>query len=92
MGAMRALALANVRYWPTVAPLAQRELRRWEQPAREVADPQLRALAFEKLTQERFNAEVAATLATLAPRTRRAESVRASSPRFPRSGKKKIGS
>jgi len=74
---MRALALANVRYWPTVAPLVQRELRRWEQWAREVADPQLRALALEKLTQERFNAEVAATLATLAPRTRRAESVRA---------------
>ena len=34
-------------------------------------DPALQALALEKLREERFNAEVAATLATLAPREHR---------------------
>lgn len=61
-----------MRYWPTVAPVVGRELRRWERPAQGIEDPQLRRLALEKLAHERFNAEVAATLATLAPRPARA--------------------
>ena len=62
-----ALVLANARFWPTVVPLVGRELRRWETAARRIENPALRALALEKLDGERFNAEVAATLATLAP-------------------------
>ena len=69
--ALAALAAANARYWPTVAPVVQRELRRWQTPAASIGDPQLRALATTKLAEERFNAEVAATLATLAPRPQR---------------------
>lgn len=74
---LRALAVANARYWPTVAPEAQRELARWLEPARDIPDPDLRALAVAKLTHERFNAEVAATLATLAPSMNRGTAVRA---------------
>ncbi len=69
--ALGALALANARYWPTVAPHVQRELLRWQGPASAIAEPRLRALALAKLRHERFNAEVAATLATLAPRQHR---------------------
>jgi tetraprenyl-beta-curcumene synthase len=76
-GALRALAVANARFWPTVAPQVRRELARWEQPAREIPDGLLRTLALGKLTEERFNAEVAATLATLAPRASRPEAIRA---------------
>jgi tetraprenyl-beta-curcumene synthase len=72
-----ALVLANVRYWSTVAPLVRRELTRWEQAARSIPDPALRALALGKLRDERFNAQVAATLATLAPRSRRSDVVEA---------------
>jgi len=72
-----ALALANVRYWPTVAPLCGRELARWRGPAQAIGDPALRTLASCKLEGEAFNAQVAATLATLAPAPRRAQSVRA---------------
>jgi tetraprenyl-beta-curcumene synthase len=66
-----ALALANARFWPKVAPLAIGQLRRWERRAREIEDPVLQSLALEKLRGERFNSEVAATLATLAPRKHR---------------------
>lgn len=66
-----ALVLANVRFWPTVAPLVGAELKRWEQRARAIEDPGLQALALEKLREERFNSEVAATLATLSPREHR---------------------
>jgi hypothetical protein len=72
-----ALVLANVRYWSTVAPLVRAQLARWEQGARAIGDPKLRAFAIEKLRDERFNAEVAATLATLAPRSCRARVVEA---------------
>jgi hypothetical protein len=65
-GSIGALAVANARYWPSVAPVVQRELARWQEPAAGIADPTLRALAVGKLREERFNAEVAATLATLA--------------------------
>jgi len=70
-GPLRALAAANARYWATVAPHVQHELRSWRAPTEAIPDPELRALALEKLQQERFNAEVAATLATLAPRPHR---------------------
>ena len=66
-----ALALANARFWPEVAPLAIGQLRRWECRAREIDDPVLQSLALEKLKEERFNAEVAVTLATLAPKRHR---------------------
>jgi tetraprenyl-beta-curcumene synthase len=72
-----ALAVANARYWPSVWPLVQRELRRWERRAREISHPDQRALALEKLRTECFNAEVAATLATLAPRAERPDAVEA---------------
>ncbi|MGC2373980.1 MAG: DUF2600 family protein [Solirubrobacteraceae bacterium] len=61
-----ALVLANMRYWSTVAPLVREQLVRWERHARTIPDPFLRAQAIRKLSEERFNAEVAATLATLA--------------------------
>jgi tetraprenyl-beta-curcumene synthase len=69
--ALVALALANARFWPSVWPRVQAQLRRWERRAGMIEDLELRALALEKLRDERFNAEVAATLATLAPRGHR---------------------
>jgi hypothetical protein len=75
--AVSALLLANLRYWTTVAPLVRRELARWEERAREIPDPSLRELATAKLRQEHFNVEVAATLATLAPRAYRPPAVEA---------------
>jgi tetraprenyl-beta-curcumene synthase len=76
-GTLGALAIANIRFWPTVAPDVRRALKRWEEPALEIADVGLRQLALSKLAHERFNAEVAATLATLAPRHQRRQTVRA---------------
>jgi tetraprenyl-beta-curcumene synthase len=75
--AVLALLLANVRYWRTVARLVRGELARWEERARAIADPELRAQALAKLERERFNAEAGAMLATLAPLRWRAETVRA---------------
>ncbi len=74
---MSALLLANLRYWTTVAPHVRRELGRWEKRAREIPDPALRELATAKLQEERFNVEVAATLATLAPHAYRPPAVEA---------------
>jgi hypothetical protein len=54
----------------------RRELASWEGPARAIEDPRLRDLAEQKLREERFNAEVAATLATLAPRATRTSATR----------------
>jgi tetraprenyl-beta-curcumene synthase len=76
-GASLALARANVRYWSTVAPVVREQLVRWEQAAHAIPDPALRALALGKLRDERFNALLAATLATLAPSSRRARVVEA---------------
>jgi tetraprenyl-beta-curcumene synthase len=76
-GALRALALANARFWPSVAPVVARELARWTAPAARIEDHGLRELAVGKLKDERFNAEVAATLATLAPRPTRAAATQA---------------
>jgi tetraprenyl-beta-curcumene synthase len=75
--AVLALATANLRYWPTVAPGVRAQLHRWTQRARAIPDPLLRALAMDKLHAEHFNAEVAATLATLAPRAHRKQAVEA---------------
>jgi len=66
-----ALGVANARYWVSVWPLVRAELRRWEQRARAIDDRKLRSLALSKLHTEAFNAEVAATLATLAPGAQR---------------------
>jgi tetraprenyl-beta-curcumene synthase len=72
-----ALALANARYWSTVAPLLREQLGRHEQRARTIRDPVLQALALEKLHDQRFHAQLAATLATLAPRAHRGDVVQA---------------
>jgi hypothetical protein len=69
--------VANGRFWRTVAPVARVELAGWRQVAGAIGDEQLRALALAKLADEAFNAEVAATLATIAPRPRRTEVVEA---------------
>src|SRR6185437_1289597 len=65
--ALVALALANARYWTSVALQVRRELRCWEHRARAIEDPELRVLALSKLRGEGFNAEAAAMAATLAP-------------------------
>jgi hypothetical protein len=72
-----ALAVANTRYWSSVAPLAREQLSHWRARACVISDPMLRALAVEKLAEEGFNAEVAATLATLVPRRQRRRVVKA---------------
>jgi tetraprenyl-beta-curcumene synthase len=77
MRAGMALVLANIRYWPSVAPLVRTQLSRWERSASAIGDPFLRTLALQKLREERFNVEVSATLATLAPRAHRAHAVEA---------------
>ena len=74
---LRALAVANARFWPTVAPAMWRSLGHWRAAAGQIPDPALRRLALGKLAGEAFNAEVAATLATLAPRRGRAGVVQA---------------
>jgi tetraprenyl-beta-curcumene synthase len=72
-----ALVLANVRYWPTVAPRVSAQLNRYEQHAQTIRDPTLRALALDKLHDQAFHAQVAATLATLAPRKHRNAAIEA---------------
>ncbi len=71
------LALAHGRYWSSVAPLVRRLLRSWEARAAEIPDPHLNHLAAEKLRNERFNVEVAAMIATIAPREHRERAVEA---------------
>lgn len=73
-----ALAVAQVRYWLTVAPRVRAELRRWYGQAESISDPTLRTHAADKLRQERGNTEVIATLCTLAPRRHRGTLVVAS--------------
>jgi tetraprenyl-beta-curcumene synthase len=72
-----ALLVANARYWPTVSSVVHSELRRWEAEARRIPNPTLKALALEKLHDEHFNAEVAATLCVLSPRARRRTAIEA---------------
>jgi tetraprenyl-beta-curcumene synthase len=66
-----ALARANGRYWSTVAPLVRARLAHWERRAGAIPDPELAGAALGKLREERFNVELAAMLATLAPRAHR---------------------
>jgi len=75
--AAHALLTANVRFWSTVLPEVRRELRAWERRARAIPDSVLREQALEKLREERFNTEVAATLATLVPAVRRRQAIKA---------------
>lgn len=72
-----ALAFAHGRYWTSVAPLVRRLLGDWEARASEIPDPHLNHLAIEKLRNERFNVEVAAMIATIAPREHRERAVEA---------------
>jgi len=72
-----ALVQANARFWPTVFPEVRRELRAWDRRAQAIPDPVLRAHALAKLHHERFNTEVAATLATLVPPVRRRDATEA---------------
>jgi tetraprenyl-beta-curcumene synthase len=69
--ALGAMARANGRFWPAVLPQVQRGLRRWAEAAQRIPHHRLRDLALAKLADERFNTEVAATLATLTPRRHR---------------------
>ena len=73
----QALALANIRYWSTVAPLARTELERWEHHAEQIPDQTLRTIALENLREEGFNAQATATLATLAPAEHRRPAIEA---------------
>ncbi len=77
IGSWLALVKANVTYWSRVAPRVERELDRWRRRAASIPDATLRALALEKLDGEDFNAQVAATLATLAPRSTRGDAIEA---------------
>lgn len=72
-----ALLAANARYWSHVSPQVGQELLRWRTRAAAIPDPLLRELALGKLEAEDFNAQVAATLATLVPRSRRLIAVEA---------------
>src|ERR1700722_2590058 len=74
---LAAFALANARYWMYVARQVHRQMRHWEERAQAIEDPELRALALEKLRTEGFNAEAAAMAATIAPRAMRGQAVRA---------------
>jgi len=64
----KALVLANIRYWITVAPLVRTQLSHWARRAEDIPDSALRLLALVNLGEEGFNARATATLATLAPR------------------------
>jgi tetraprenyl-beta-curcumene synthase len=75
--AIAALVGANARFWPTVLPEVRRELRRWDRRAQAIPDDALRRQALAKLQHERFNTEVAATLATLVAPMRRHRAVEA---------------
>jgi tetraprenyl-beta-curcumene synthase len=75
--ALWALVLAHARYWLRVAPIVRGQLRRWETRAREIPDPVLARLARGKLADERFNVEVAAMLATIAPARFRRDAIHA---------------
>jgi len=77
VSALGALVQANFRFWPTVLPRVHRCLRQWEEAAARIPDDHLRSIALAKLAEERFNTEVAATLATLAPRRYRARVIAA---------------
>ncbi|MGH2912516.1 MAG: DUF2600 family protein [Solirubrobacteraceae bacterium] len=70
-GTLIALARANARYWTSVAPVVREQLALWEARAKTIVDPRHRALALGKLRAERFNPQLAATLATQVPSSHR---------------------
>lgn len=72
-----AFALANIRYWKTVAPPVRTQLAGWKHHAAQIPDPVLRTIALENLQAEGFNAQAAATLATLAPTEHRQPAIAA---------------
>lgn len=76
--AASAFALANARYWLQLAPIVHEDIARWEGRAQLIADPTLRAIALDKLREERFNVEAAAMFAAFAPSAHRREAARAS--------------
>ncbi|MGN6188608.1 MAG: DUF2600 family protein, partial [Conexibacter sp.] len=75
--AVAALVRANACFWPTVFPEVRRELGAWERRAWSIPEATLRGQALDKLAGERFNTEVAATLATLVPPVRRRDATEA---------------
>jgi tetraprenyl-beta-curcumene synthase len=77
VGAWTALSVANVRYWRSVAPLADAQIELWRERAGQIPDGPMRSLALAKLDGERFNAEAGAMLATFAPAPQRAKVVEA---------------
>jgi tetraprenyl-beta-curcumene synthase len=72
-----ALLVANVRYWRTVAPIADARIEHWRARAEAIPDQDVRELALAKLDGERFNAEAGAMLATFAPAARRSQVIEA---------------
>jgi tetraprenyl-beta-curcumene synthase len=72
-----AFAGAASRYWLGIFPLVARELRHWQERARQIPDPVLRRLALITQNAERGNLEGAAAFAVLVPRSQRAHVVRA---------------
>ncbi len=72
-----ALVVANLRFWPTIAPRVKEQIARWEQHAHAIENPILHGLALNKLHEEHFNAQVAGTLATLVPRINRQAAIEA---------------
>ncbi len=68
-------ALAAHRW--ALTPRVRAQLRGWEERARRVPDPGLRAAALAALERKRRNAEAVAVFALLAPRARRAAALRA---------------
>lgn len=61
-----ALALANLRYWRTVAPPVNAQLKHWVARAEAIPSQPLQEIALKNLREEAFNAQATATLATLA--------------------------
>lgn len=55
------------RYYLLISWRARRQLRRWHRRAERIADPDLRAMALDKLRGESLHAQAAAVFATTAP-------------------------
>jgi hypothetical protein len=73
----RALILANLRYWRTIAPLVNAQLSHWVSRAEAIPSQPLQKIALHNLREESFNAQATATLATLAPARYRQPAVQA---------------
>jgi tetraprenyl-beta-curcumene synthase len=65
-----------LRYWLGVYPHVVREMRHWRQRAGSIRDPLLRRVALDAQRAKRGNIDGAAAFAVLAPRVRRASTVR----------------